>query len=158
MSDPAESKEQEPTSSPIKSSKLNQKLVSDIGLLLVLLLMISLVRVYVGGPQWIILVWKGEMSFKDTVVNLQDLARIPRAELTQLHPKLINQLEEMDLVEPLDLHAVKLKRFRLKKRLEREKKEEQEKKSGDQVSSDAKEISNTANKETAKQSSVPPEH
>jgi hypothetical protein len=73
--------------------------LSEIALLLGLILLFSVIRIYYGGSQGLMIVWKGEVSFKDTLVNLTELEKLPKQELQQQHPSVYWQMLAMDLVE-----------------------------------------------------------
>jgi hypothetical protein len=73
--------------------------LSEIALLLGLVFLFSVIRIYYGGAQGLMIVWKGELSFKDTIVNLSDLERMPKQQLQQEHPSVYWQMLAMDLVE-----------------------------------------------------------
>jgi len=47
-------------------------------------------------------VWKGELTFHDTLVDLDDMAKLPREELLKDHRSVLCQLEDMNLVETND--------------------------------------------------------
>ena len=76
-----------------------QNRFSELVLAAMVILLVSLVRIYYGGSQGIMVVWKGEPSFKDTVVNLSELMRLPAEELRTNHPSVHWQLVAMDLLE-----------------------------------------------------------
>ncbi len=61
--------------------------------------LISATRVYVGGPDGLEFVWKGELSFNDTVVNLVDFQGMPPKDIALAHsPTLVSQMEDMGLI------------------------------------------------------------
>lgn len=63
-------------------------------LFLVMILLLSATRIYVGGPDGIEVVWKGELNFADTIVNLNEYIGIPKKDFAK-HPSLLAQMEEM---------------------------------------------------------------
>lgn len=75
---------------------------SEILLLLFLLAIVGFTRVYYGGPQGPMFVWKGEFSYKDTLVSLPDFMKIPHEQALIQHPKLVDQLEEMGMIDSPD--------------------------------------------------------
>ena len=83
----------------------------SIALIFLMILLIAAARVYIGGPDGIEIVWKGELSFADTVVNLADYVGIPKDEFSRnfKNPSLISQMEEMGLFddEPRFKHRIK---------------------------------------------------
>lgn len=85
--------------------------VSPIVLGALLIVLLSATRVYIGGPDGMIVVWKGELSFNETVVNLADYVNLPKDELAK-HPQLFTQMEEMDLLNPSYERPLKRKRIR----------------------------------------------
>lgn len=78
---------------------------SELGLILALIGIFALVRFYYnyGGEQPLMIVWKGELSFKDTFVNLHDFVNQPRTELERDHKSVLWQLEDMGIMDPGDL-------------------------------------------------------
>lgn len=92
-------------------SKSKYDWVSPIVLGILLIVLISATRVYIGGPDGMIVVWKGELSFNETVVNLADYVNLPKSELAK-HPQLFTQMEEMDLLNPSYERPLKRKRIR----------------------------------------------
>lgn len=89
---------------------------SEIVLVLMLVLLFSCIRVYYGGEQAFMIVWKGEMSFADTLVRLEDMIKMPRTQLQGQHRSVFYQLEEMgyldDSPEELLQHVRKKARAR----------------------------------------------
>lgn len=89
---------------------------SEIVLVLMLLLLFSCIRVYYGGEQAFMIVWKGELSFADTLVSLEDMIKMPRTQLQGQHRSVFYQLEEMgyldDSQEELLQHVRKKTRAR----------------------------------------------
>lgn len=67
-------------------------------LLILLIVLLSAVRIYIGGPDGLEVVWKGELEFPDTVINVADYAGLPRKEMEK-KPKLLAQMEDMGLFE-----------------------------------------------------------
>ena len=92
-----------------KSSKYDW--VSPVVLCALLLVLISATRVYIGGAEGVIFVWKGGFSFNDTVVNIADYANLTKEELAQ-HPALLTQMEDMDLLNQDFERPIRRKRIR----------------------------------------------
>jgi len=68
-------------------------------LTVLMFVLISATRVYVGGPDGLEFVWKGELSFTDTVVNLVDFQGMPPKDIALGHsPALVSQMEDMGLI------------------------------------------------------------
>lgn len=65
----------------------------------VVLLAAGLCRVYYGGGIGLRIVYKHSFSFKDTIVNLDDLIGQPRLVIAAQHPAVKQQLEEMGLIQ-----------------------------------------------------------
>lgn len=84
-------------------------------LLIFLSVLIASIRVYVGGPDGLELVWKGGLSYEDTVVNVDDYANVPRKDLLLRKLSLLAQMEEMGLYESSDTPAELVRRRRQKK-------------------------------------------
>lgn len=78
--------------------------VSEVLLLLLLVLLVASMRIYIGGTEGIIWVWKGMPSFTDTVVDLKTFQSMPRDELRKYHHDVLWQLEDMGFVDSLE-HA-----------------------------------------------------
>lgn len=90
----------------------------SVGLLFFLVLLIAAIRIYVGGPDGIEVVWKGQLDFSDTVVNVDDYSGSPRAEMVVSKPALLSQMEDMGLFDDED-------EARLRRRKRRPRKAEQ---------------------------------
>jgi hypothetical protein len=73
---------------------------SEILLLALLLVIVGFTRVYFGGPEGVMVVWKGEFGYNDTFVNLDDFYKIPKKEAAAQHAQVLYQLEEMGLTHP----------------------------------------------------------
>lgn len=73
--------------------------ISEVVLLLCLLILIGLIRVYYGGSQGLMVVWKGELSYKDTFVNLKEILNQPKESLIADHPSVYFQLLGMDVLD-----------------------------------------------------------
>jgi hypothetical protein len=79
--------------------------IPSIILMLLMFLLLSAVRVYVG-PDDLLFVWKGDLSFADTVVNLDDYTAgvtineraVIRSDLANRNPELLAQMEDMGLL------------------------------------------------------------
>lgn len=56
-------------------------------------------RIYYGGGIGFKIVAKNSYSFKDTIVNLDDLLGQPRIVVALQHPAVKRQLEEMGIIE-----------------------------------------------------------
>lgn len=72
---------------------------SEIALLVVLVFLISLVRIYYGDSHGIMVVWKSQPSFVDTLVNLSEVTSMPAEELKEKHPAIYWQLISMDVID-----------------------------------------------------------
>lgn len=79
--------------------KLSTARTSEILLVTILLVIIGFTRVYYGGPDGLMVVWKGEFGFKDTIVDLANFYAIPHNVALAEHPNVLYQLEEMGLVD-----------------------------------------------------------
>lgn len=75
---------------------------SEIILIAILVAITGFTRIYYGGTEPPRVVWKSEFGYGDTLVNLNDLLKMPRAEILQQHPSVLYQLEEMGLMEVQD--------------------------------------------------------
>lgn len=64
-----------------------------------LLLLMSFCRVYYGGGIGLRVVFKHSPSFKDTIVNLDDLIGQPYIVVMSNHPAVARQLEEMGIIK-----------------------------------------------------------
>jgi hypothetical protein len=73
-------------------------------------LLFSVIRIYYGGNQGLMIVWKGEITFNDTLVNLTELEKMPKKDLQREHPAVYWQMLAMDLVE--DDHDLEIVRKR----------------------------------------------
>jgi len=60
---------------------------------------VGFIRVYYGGEIGMRIVAKDSFSFKDTIVNLDDLLGQPRIVVATQHPAVKKQLERMGIVE-----------------------------------------------------------
>lgn len=76
---------------------------SEILLCLFLFVIVGFTRVYYGASQGPMFVWKGEFSYKDTFVNLPAFTKIPHAQAVAEHPRVVDQLEDMGLVDGTEL-------------------------------------------------------
>lgn len=83
-------------------------------LLIFMALLIAAIRVYVGGPDGLEVVWKGMLSLDDTVVNVDDYRNIPRKDILA-KPTLLSQMEEMGLYESSETPVELLRKRRAKK-------------------------------------------
>ena len=72
---------------------------SELALLLGLVMLLSLVRIYYGGGHGLMVVWKGQPGFADTLVNLSDVTQMPVEQLRREHPSVHWQLVAMDLID-----------------------------------------------------------
>lgn len=59
-----------------------------------MMLLVAAMRVYIGGPDGVTVVWKGDLTFADTVININDYLGLPASEF-QKHPLLLGQMEDM---------------------------------------------------------------
>jgi len=82
------------------SPKAKKKLL--IFLLLVLVIFWGTIRIYYGGEIGMRVVLKASFSFKDTIVNLDDIFGQPRIVVATQHPAVKKQLEEMGIIETDD--------------------------------------------------------
>jgi hypothetical protein len=73
---------------------------SEILLLAVLLVIVGFIRIYIGGAEGFMVVWKGEFGYNDTIVNLNDFYKIPKNEAIAQHHNVLYQLEEMGITAP----------------------------------------------------------
>ena len=76
-----------------------KKRYSDVALLLGLVLLLSLVRIYYGGGHGLMVVWKGQPGFADTLVNLSEVTQMPVEQLRREHPSVHWQLVAMELLD-----------------------------------------------------------
>jgi hypothetical protein len=72
--------------------------ISEITLIVLLLVLAGFTRVYYGGVSGPMFVWKSEFGFKDTLVNVADVMKLPPTELLREHSQVVDQLEEMGVV------------------------------------------------------------
>lgn len=86
---------------------------SELVLVLIMVLLFACARVYLGGTQGCMFVWKGELNFADTVVSLDDMVRLPAKELLAQHRSVYYQLEDMGFLEESD--AAELNKLRKKR-------------------------------------------
>jgi hypothetical protein len=70
---------------------------SEIVLGVILLVIVGFVRIYVGGNEGFMMVWKGEFNYNDTLVNLDDIEKMSHDEIAKTHPAVLYQLEEMGI-------------------------------------------------------------
>jgi hypothetical protein len=64
--------------------------------------LLGFVRIYHGAGHPFMVVWKGEFSYQDTLVNLGKYLDMTREDLIAQHPYVLGQLEEMYLIMPQD--------------------------------------------------------
>jgi len=87
---------------------------SELALLGVLVLLLALVRIYYGGDRGLMVVWKGEPTFKDTLVDLPQMMSMPADAIKREHPSVHWQLVAMDILdENVELQSVIDRRRRL---------------------------------------------
>ncbi len=110
-----------------KSRNLLNSWLPSVLLIAVMLLLIAATRVYVGGPDGIEVVWKGELSFENTVVNLLDYSGLPRSAFAR-YPALMAQMEEMGFFDYEDSYRGLRKKHRIKKTTTEQTLEKQEEK------------------------------
>lgn len=67
--------------------------------ILALTITIGFIRIYYGGGIDTRFVLKDSFSFKDTIVNLDDLLGQPRIVVATKHPAVKKQLERMGIIE-----------------------------------------------------------
>jgi len=88
---------------PLKIKSSFNNLRTRLSLFVVILAIASVafgfLRVYYGGKYGTHVVLKESFSFKDTIVNLDDLLGRPRIVVASEHPAVKKQLEEMGLIE-----------------------------------------------------------
>lgn len=74
--------------------------------LLILTLLVVVIagklRIYYGGGMGFKLVAKKSFSFKDTIVNMDDIFGMPLIAVESLHPAVRRQLEDMGIIETGD--------------------------------------------------------
>jgi|GEM_PF-4520650 len=75
--------------------------------------LVALIRVYWGGEQGVMCVWKAQPSFVDTVVYIPEVTALPKEDLVKDHPGVWEQLVVMDLVN--EEHEAKLEQIRNKR-------------------------------------------
>lgn len=75
-----------------------QSRASEILLVIVLIGLVGFTRVYFGGPDGIMVVWKGNFGFADTFVNLGDILNLPPSAVSE-HQDVFYQLQEMGMVD-----------------------------------------------------------
>lgn len=89
--------------------------ISEIALVVVLVVMLGLVRVYYGGGCGLVFVWKGEFSYSDTLVNLDDILKLPKEVVKEEHPSVYFQMAALDLFEDANPFAYR-RRHRMQRR------------------------------------------
>lgn len=75
--------------------------------------LVAIIRVYWGGEQGVMCVWKTQPSFVDTVVYIPEVTALPKEDLVKDHPGVWEQLVVMDLVN--EEHEAKLAQIRQKR-------------------------------------------
>lgn len=81
---------------------------SEIALGVALIALLSLVRIYYGGGHGIMVVWKGQPTFQDTLVNLSEVTQMPPEQLRREHPSVHWQLVAMEIIEDnIELQSVR---------------------------------------------------
>jgi hypothetical protein len=94
--------EEKTSSKPPAKSVWNRKIspITIVAILIIALVPLAgFFRVYYGGSIGIEIVQKHSFSFKDTIVNLDDIMGKPRIVVRTQHPAVMRQLEEMGIVE-----------------------------------------------------------
>lgn len=81
---------------------MSSERISELVLVLILFLLLGFVRIYYGAGHPFMVVWKGEFTLQDTLVNLSKYLDMTREELIAQHPYVLGQLEEMYLIMPQD--------------------------------------------------------
>lgn len=101
--------------------KIYKPSVSEVVLLAILVLLVGLTRIYYGGGRPPMVVWKGELTFRDTLVNLGEIVNLPRDQLLTQHRSVLYQLEEMELIQSSDptLDSIRHRRWQGRHKLER---------------------------------------
>lgn len=82
---------------------------SEIVLGIILLVIVGFVRIYVGGNEGFMMVWKGEFNYNDTLVNLDDIEKMSHDEIGKTHPAVLYQLEEMGIHDAPDVKRPQIK-------------------------------------------------
>lgn len=77
---------------------------SELLLLALLLVIVGFTRIYWGGAEGVMVVWKGSFGYQDTFVNLDEFYKIPRKEALAQHAHVVYQLEEMGIAHPASNH------------------------------------------------------
>lgn len=87
--------------------------VSELVLLTILVLLVALSRVYWGEGYFPMVVWKGELTFHDTFVNLGQITKLPHDELLKTHKSVLYQLEDMQVITGSDpeLESIRSRRW-----------------------------------------------
>jgi hypothetical protein len=75
--------------------------------------LVALIRIYWGGDQGVMCVWKTQPSFVDTVVYIPEVTALPKEDLVKDHPGVWEQLVVMDLVN--EEHEAKMAQIRQKR-------------------------------------------
>ena len=75
--------------------------------------LVALVRIYWGGEQGVMCVWKTQPSFVDTVVYIPEVTAMPKEDLVKDHPGVWEQLVVLDLVN--EEQEAKLSQIRQKR-------------------------------------------
>lgn len=81
---------------------IQKKRFSISGLILIgitFCIFIGFLRIYYGGNIGLRIIAKQSFSFKDTIVNLDDLLGQPRIVIASQHPAVKRQLEDMGIIE-----------------------------------------------------------
>ena len=89
------------------------KHLSLVLLLVALIGLIAFVRVYWGGEQGVMFVWKTEPSFTDSFVYVPEVTALAKEDLDNDHPGVWEQLVAMDLIN--EEHEAKLSQIRQKR-------------------------------------------
>ena len=76
--------------------------ISEVLVIIILAFLLGLVRIFVGDGLGLMVVWKGEFTYRDTVVNLDKVLKMSRDEMAKEHPEVLGQLEEMFIIDPHD--------------------------------------------------------
>jgi len=98
-----------------KKKSFVKERVSEIALLILLVALVALIRVYHGGEHGLMVVWKGEPSFTDTIVYVPEMLNLPAQDLKAEHPSVYSQLVAMDILED-NTELEQIRARRLKKR------------------------------------------
>lgn len=89
---------------------------SELVLLLMMVLLLAASRIYYGGQPGCMIVWKGELTFADTLVDLEEMVKLPPQELLAKHRTVFFQLEDMGMLDDAEDQQIEKMRRKFKKR------------------------------------------